>query len=96
MDLWVAALIGAVVFALVVFDSVEPADANRVLAAVTVTIVLSVIAHGITAAPFATRYGRHVDALHPDLPEHATTPALRTRSIAGDRARPARTTTRTT
>ena len=88
--------LASVVFALIAFDSLEPADANRVLAAVTVTVVLSVIAHGSTAAPFATRYGRHVAALHPDLPEHATTPALRTRSIAGDRARPARTTTRAT
>jgi NhaP-type Na+/H+ or K+/H+ antiporter len=79
--------LASVVFALIAFDSLDPPDGNRVLAAVTATVVLSVIAHGITAAPLAARYGRHAATLHADLPEHADAPALRTRSMAGDRAR---------
>jgi sodium/hydrogen antiporter len=79
--------LASVVFALIAYDSLDPTDANRVLAAVTTTVVLSVIAHGITAAPLAARYGRRAAALQPNQPEHATTPALRTRSMAGDRTR---------
>jgi sodium/hydrogen antiporter len=84
--------LASVVFALIAFDSLEPRDGNRVLAVVTATVVLSVIAHGITAAPLAARYGRHAAALQAHLPEHAETPALRTRSMAGDRGRPRATT----
>ena len=78
--------LASVVFVLIAFDSLDPTNGNRVLAVVTATVVLSVIAHGITAAPLAARYGRHTTTLHADLPEHADAPALRTRSIAGDRA----------
>ena len=84
--------LASVVFALIAFDSLDPADANRVLPAVTATVVLSVIAHGITAGPLAKRYGRHAASLHPDQPEHATASVLRTRSIAGNRTRTPRTT----
>jgi sodium/hydrogen antiporter len=82
--------LASVVFALIAVDSLSPSDGNRVLTVVTATVVLSVIAHGITAAPLAARYARHAATLHPDLPEHAVKPALRTRSMAGgrDRSRP--------
>ena len=43
--------LASVVFALIAFDSLDAADGDRVLAAVTLTVVLSVVAHGITAAP---------------------------------------------
>ena len=79
--------LASVVFALIAFDSLDAADADRVLAAVTFTVVLSVVAHGITAAPLAATYGRYVADLHPSRPEHTRTPVLRTRSMAGDRAR---------
>jgi NhaP-type Na+/H+ or K+/H+ antiporter len=77
--------LASVVFALIAFDSLDSADANRVLAVVTATVVLSVIAHGVSAAPLAARYARHAVTLHADLPEHADAPTLRTRSMAGDR-----------
>jgi NhaP-type Na+/H+ or K+/H+ antiporter len=80
--------LASVVFVLIAYDSLDATNGNRVLAVVTCTVVLSVIAHGITAAPLAARYGDHVATLHPDLPEHAETPALRTRSLAGNRGRP--------
>jgi NhaP-type Na+/H+ or K+/H+ antiporter len=79
--------LASVVFALIAFDSLDPPDGNRVLAVVTATVVLSVIAHGISAAPLAAQYGQRAAALQSDLPEHAAAPALRTRSMAGDRAR---------
>ena len=79
--------LASVVFVLIAFDSLDPADANRVLPAVTATVVLSVVAHGISASPLAKRYGRYATALHHDQPEHATTSALRTRSLAGARSR---------
>jgi NhaP-type Na+/H+ or K+/H+ antiporter len=85
--------LASVVFALIAFYSLDPADANRLLPVVAATVVVSVIAHGITAGPLASRYGRHAAALHPQQVEHTTTPALRTRSIAGDRTRPRRTIT---
>ena len=53
------------------------ADANRVLAAVTLTVVLSVLAHGVTASPFAARYGAAASTLHPERPEHRPTPDCR-------------------
>jgi NhaP-type Na+/H+ or K+/H+ antiporter len=79
--------LASVVFALIAFDSLDPPDGNRVLAVVTATVVLSVVAHGISAAPIAAQYGQRAAALQSDLPEHAAAPALRTRSMAGDRAR---------
>jgi NhaP-type Na+/H+ or K+/H+ antiporter len=88
--------LASVVFALIAFDSLDPTEANRVLPAVAATVVLSVIAHGITAAPLANRYARRAASLHPDQPEHTTTPPLRTRSIAGNRMRPPRATRPTT
>ena len=82
--------LASVVFVLIAFDSLDPADANRVLPAVTATVVLSVIAHGISASPLAKRYGRYATALHHDQPEHATTSALRTRSLGRAHRSPAR------
>jgi NhaP-type Na+/H+ or K+/H+ antiporter len=79
--------LASVVFALIAFDSLDRSDGNRVLAVGACTVVLSVIAHGITAAPLAARYGRHVADLHPSRPERTSMPVLRTRSMAGDRTR---------
>ena len=58
--------LASVIFALLAVDTLAPPDANRVLAAVTITVVLSVLAHGITASPFAARYGAAVSTLHPE------------------------------
>jgi sodium/hydrogen antiporter len=79
--------LASVVFVLIAYDSLDPADGNQVLAAVTTTVVLSVIAHGVTAGPLSARYGRHASSLHPDQPEHAERPPLRTRLLTGRRAR---------
>ncbi len=80
--------LASVVFGLIAVDSLDAAAGNRVLAAVTLTVLLSVVAHGVTASPLAARYGARAKDLHPLRPEHATSPPLAARSLAGDR-RPA-------
>jgi NhaP-type Na+/H+ or K+/H+ antiporter len=78
--------LASVVFALLAVDSLTSPDSNRVLSTVTLTVLVSVVAHGVTASPFAARYGAAAAGLHPLRPEHAPTPELRARSISGARA----------
>ena len=62
--------LASVVFGLVAVDTLAPAEAKVVLAAVTVTVALSVLLHGVTASPLAARYGKAAARLHPERPEH--------------------------
>jgi NhaP-type Na+/H+ or K+/H+ antiporter len=68
--------LASVVFGLIAVDSLAPRDARLVLGAVTVTVTLSVIFHGVTSSPLAERYGRITHQLPPDRPEHTPAPAL--------------------
>jgi len=77
--------LASVVFGLIAVDSLAPPDAHLVLGAVVVTVALSVIAHGVTAAPFAARYGARGHQLHPDLPEHRPVPPLDVRKLGAGR-----------
>jgi sodium/hydrogen antiporter len=79
--------LASVVFGLIAVDSLPAADANRILAAVSVTVALSVVAHGITASPFARRYARSVATLPTTGKEHTASRPLPIRSLAGDRRR---------
>ncbi len=78
--------LASVVFGLIAVDTLAPADAKVVLAAMTVTVALSVLLHGVTASPLAARYGRVAARLHPERPEHASAAPIGTRSLR--RARP--------
>jgi NhaP-type Na+/H+ or K+/H+ antiporter len=51
--------------------------------AVMATVLLSIVAHGISAMPGIDRYARRVSRLPPDAPEHAATeaPATKTSSM---------------
>src|SRR5664279_4580611 len=50
--------LASVVFALVSYESLDPTPGvTRVLAVIAVTVLLSVLAHGLSAAPWAARYG---------------------------------------
>ena len=73
--------LASVIFALLAFDTLDTAGGNRVLAAVTITVVMSVVAHGITASPLAARYGAAVAAFHPHGPENLPAPELRPRTL---------------
>jgi sodium/hydrogen antiporter len=79
--------LASVVFGLIAVDSLQAAGANRVLAAVSVTVALSVVAHGVTASPFARRYARSVATLPSAGREHTAAGPLPVRSLAGDRRR---------
>jgi NhaP-type Na+/H+ or K+/H+ antiporter len=82
--------LASVVFGLIAYDELAPADAKRVLAAVTLTVVLSVVAHGVTAGPFVQRYAASLGRLGAGQPEHAPTSPFRVRPhLAPRRADPA-------
>ncbi|MGO8871138.1 MAG: cation:proton antiporter [Acidimicrobiales bacterium] len=75
--------LASVVFGLIAYDSLAPSDAARVVSVVTVTVTLSVVAHGLTASPLAARYAAFARTLVAHRPEHATTPVMRTRTGLG-------------
>jgi NhaP-type Na+/H+ or K+/H+ antiporter len=76
--------LASVVFGLIAYDTLDPGDAGRVLSVVTVTIALSVLAHGLSASPLASRYGTFSATLAGHQPEHRTTPSVRPRpSLSG-------------
>lgn len=74
LDPWTVAFVGwfgprglaSVVFGIIATDSLPGAQGDTVVAAITLTVLLSVIAHGLTAAPLARRYARRVQ--RPDAP----------------------------
>jgi NhaP-type Na+/H+ or K+/H+ antiporter len=51
--------LASLVFALLALEELGPA-ADEAVALITLTVLLSVVAHGLTAAPLAARYGRGV------------------------------------
>jgi sodium/hydrogen antiporter len=75
--------LASVVFGLIAYDSLTPSDAGRVVSVVTVTVTLSIVAHGLSASPLSLRYGQFVSTLVGRRPEHVTAPAMRSRSGLG-------------
>jgi sodium/hydrogen antiporter len=71
--------LASVVFAVIASDSLRGADAKVVLGAITLTVLVSVVAHGLSAAPLSRRYGEHVAALPEDAPERQDAPTLASR-----------------
>jgi NhaP-type Na+/H+ or K+/H+ antiporter len=49
--------LASLVFALLALESLGPA-ADEAVAVIAMTVLLSVLAHGLTASPLAARYGR--------------------------------------
>jgi len=62
--------LASVVFGLIAVDSLAPSESKVVLAAITLTVALSVLLHGISASPLAARYGAYASRLGPAGPEH--------------------------
>jgi sodium/hydrogen antiporter len=92
--------LASVVFGLIAVDSLEPSQSKAILAAVTLTVALSVLLHGISASPLAARYGTYAAArLERGHPAHgragagaqpiATRSLRRVGSSAGHRGPPA-------
>ena len=79
--------LASVVFGLIAVDALEPAQARVVLAAVTLTVALSVLLHGVSASPLAGRYGDY-SAAHPERHQRERQPAspLATRNVRQVRA----------
>ncbi len=71
--------LASILFALIVVDSLDSPRAETVFLAATVTILLSVYAHGLTASPWAGRLGRRLEAASMTAPEHAPAPEMPTR-----------------
>ena len=82
--------LASVVFTLLALEEIEHnGDGPMLLETATWTILLSVILHGISASPLATRYGASIAAAG-DLPEKAPAgePAVRLHDLAGRHRHP--------
>ncbi len=69
--------LASVVFALITYESLGPAnpDVQTIIGVVAATVMLSVILHGITAAPWAVRYGTWARRARPFVEtQHAVEP----------------------
>jgi len=82
--------LASVVFALVVSDALTGKDAELALSVISLTVVASVVAHGLSASPFARRYGAHMARLGRDSPEHHEVPHLPSRPLPGSGKPPGR------
>ena len=52
--------LASVVFALLALEELGGPAAGRAVAVITITVVLSIVAHGATAEPLATRYAKRL------------------------------------
>jgi NhaP-type Na+/H+ or K+/H+ antiporter len=75
--------LASVVFALLAFDALDKSDRTLALPAISLTVLLSVLAHGVTASPLAARYGKYAESLKQHRPEQQPAERLRTRRIRG-------------
>jgi NhaP-type Na+/H+ or K+/H+ antiporter len=68
--------LASIILALVVVEE-EPALAgvDQIFLVMTVTVLLSILAHGVTAAPLTRRYARGVSAPSTSLARTSSTPA---------------------
>ena len=73
--------LASVVFGLIAVDSLAPAQSKVVLGAVTLTVALSVLLHGVSASPLAARYGTYAARLGPTGPEHTRAVPIATRGL---------------
>jgi len=72
--------LASVVFALLAYDGLEASQpAGMIVRVATWTILLSIVAHGVSAVPLARRYGARIATSGPHAPELADAPEPRTR-----------------
>jgi NhaP-type Na+/H+ or K+/H+ antiporter len=75
--------LASLVFGLIAFDSLSGTEADTVISAVTLTVLVSVVAHGVSARPLSRWFGRHVTTLAAGVPERSAVPALAPRPRVG-------------
>jgi NhaP-type Na+/H+ or K+/H+ antiporter len=68
----------SIIFALIAFESLDAdAPVSQVLSVIATTILLSVLAHGLTASPWSERYGSWANRIRPALESADTVEPLR-------------------
>ena len=72
--------LASVVFALLALEEIGEPVASQAVAVITVTVLLSVLAHGVSADPLARRFGPRL-ALTADGAEHASLPDVPERRL---------------
>ena len=77
--------LASIILALVVVEE-EPElpGLDIVLAAMTLTVLASIVAHGVTARPFVRAYGRHTETMDAEAPEMQEVQEIRTRGQLDD------------
>src|SRR5262249_59639886 len=73
--------LASIVFGLIAYDALGGHNGDIVLATVTLTVLLSLVAHGVSAAPLARRYGARVAETSTDRPEHGAVTSLASRPV---------------
>ena len=73
--------LASVVFGLIAVDALAPEQSKVVLGAVTVTVALSVVLHGVSASPLAARYGAYASGIAQGQPEHTEAAPIGTRTL---------------
>jgi NhaP-type Na+/H+ or K+/H+ antiporter len=61
--------LASILFALLVVEEIGTPDADLIMLVTSATVVLSVYAHGLTAAPWAKAFGRRAQKLRSSAPE---------------------------
>jgi NhaP-type Na+/H+ or K+/H+ antiporter len=72
--------LASIVFGLIAYDALGGHDGDVVLATVTLTVLVSVVAHGVSASPLSRRYGARLAEASGARPEHGAVTALASRS----------------
>ncbi len=80
--------LASIAFVLMTLGEADLTGAETIRLTVTCTVLLSVVAHGVTARPWARAYGRRMAAASEtddDMPEHQPSPDLPTRTARASR-----------
>jgi NhaP-type Na+/H+ or K+/H+ antiporter len=72
--------LASVVFALLALEELDSPAADHAVDVITITVLLSVVAHGATADPLATRYAKHLTR-QADQHDGAEMPGIRERRL---------------
>lgn len=75
--------LASILFVLFTVEEVELAGAETMLNIVTWTVLASIVLHGLSAVPFADRYGSWFEAMTPDMPEAEPVAEMRHRGFGG-------------